>query len=525
MKKPGNQNYLHSLASLGMMLTFAISACGGAAATDSPQPSAPTEPGEMRTQPPETVLRAGIEPISQTDPALISSDSEILVANHVYDYLVDITPDNQIAPRLATEWQVSDDGLMYTFTLADGVTFHDGSAFGAADVVWTFNRLRDPESGFATVDLYENIESIETTGDLEVTFQISDPNPFFLFDLSDNHALILKEGTQDAEESFNGTGPFMVTDYSLEDRIEMVANPGYFREEFPKVDRLEIIFFGDEAASADALRGGQIDFIMGFSTPLLETLDQNPDVDAFSVTTNAFAVIRLRSDRPPGDDERVVQALKLATDRQALFQLAQQGYGSVGKDSPIGPAFPDYYAEDLRVAARDVAAARDLLDDAGYGDGLDLELHLPNVGNLPDLAVAVKEQWAEAGINVEVITEPESVYYGEGGWLDVDLGITGWGHRPYPQFYLDVMLTCGAKWNEARFCDEEFDRLVETAGTSLDEQIRVDAYHEIQRILIERGPIIVPYFFSQFGATSNRVTGLDMKPFPGRTDLRPVSVR
>jgi peptide/nickel transport system substrate-binding protein len=154
-----------------------------------------------------------------------------------------------------------------------------------------------------------------------------------------------------------------------------------------------------------------------------------------------------------------------------------------------------------------------------------MDLHLPNVGNFPDLAVAAKEQWAEAGINVEVITEPESVYYGEGKWLEVDLGITGWGHRPYPQFYLDVMLTCDAQWNEARFCDEEFDQLVVTAGTSLDRQTRVEAYHEIQRILLERGPIIVPYFFSQFGATSDRVSGLDVKPFPGRTDLRPVSVR
>jgi peptide/nickel transport system substrate-binding protein len=508
-------------------IALLITSCAGAQtpAPTSP-PGTPGQPEETATEiPPETVFRAGIEPISQTDPALISSDSEILIANHVYDYLVDITPDNQIAPRLATEWQVSDDGLTYTFTLADGVTFHDGEEFSAEDVVWTFNRLRDPDSGFATVDLYENIDSIEVTGDLEVTFQIAQPNPFFLFDLSDNHALILKQGTEDAEATFNGTGPFIVTDYNLENRIDMVANQEYFREEYPNVDRLEIIFFSDEAASADALRGGQIDFIMGFSTPLFESLDQDPGVNAVSVTTNAFAVIRLRVDRPPGDDPRVIQAFKLATDRESLFQLAQQGYGSVGKDSPIGPAFPDYFAEDLSVPPRDFQAAKDLLDQAGYGQGLDMDLHLPNVGNFPDLAVAAKEQWAEAGINVEVITEPESVYYGEGKWLEVDLGITGWGHRPYPQFYLDVMLTCDAQWNEARFCDEEFDQLVVTAGTSLDRQTRVEAYHEIQRILLERGPIIVPYFFSQFGATSDRVSGLDVKPFPGRTDLRPVSVR
>jgi peptide/nickel transport system substrate-binding protein len=456
---------------------------------------------------------------------LISSDSEILIANHVYDYLVDITPGNQIAPRLATSWEVSDDGLVYTFTLAEGVTFHDGSDLSADDVVWTFDRLRAPDSGFATVDLYANIASIEATAEMEVTFTLTKPNPYFLFDLSDNHALILKSGAEDAAETFNGTGPFMVADYSLEDRIRMVANPDYFVDGYPMVDRLEIIFFSDEAATADALRGGQIDFMMGFSTPLFENLNQDPEVSAIQVTTNAFAVIRLRSDRPPGNDPRVIQALKLATDREALFQLAQGGYGSVGKDSPIGPIFDDYYAEDLSVPTRDPQAARDLLAEAGYADGLELELHVPNVGNHPDLGVAVKEQWAEAGIQVQVTTEPESVYYGEGKWLEVDLGITGWGHRPYPQFYLDVMLTCGAKWNETSFCDEEFDRWVEIAGSSMDQQKRVEAYHEIQRILIERGSIIVPYFFTQFGATSGRVSGLELKPFPGRSDLRPARVQ
>jgi peptide/nickel transport system substrate-binding protein len=509
------------LISIGVASIILAAACGDASTAS---PESPSHPAQTRAAT-ETVFSAGVEPIAQTDPALISSDSEILIANQVYDYLVDITPDNQIAPRLATDWTISDDGLTYTFTLADGVTFHDGSPFGAQDVVWTFNRLRDPDSGFPTADLYKNIDSIEATGDLEVIFQLTKTNPYFLFDLSDNHALILKSGTKDANQSFNGTGPFVVTDFNLEDRINLVANKDYFADGYPKLDRLAIIFFSDEAASADALRGGQLDFIMGFSTPLFEDLNKDPSVNAIQVTTNAFAVVRLRSDKPPGNDQRVIKALKLATDREALFQLVQGGYGSVGKDSPIGPAFPDYYAKDLTVPVRDPATARDLLKQAGYPDGLKMDLYVPNVSNHPDLAVALKNQWADAGIDINVITEPESVYYGENKWLQVDLGITGWGHRPYPQFYIDVMLTCGAKWNESRFCDQEFDQLAQTAGTSMDQATRVDAYYQMQKMLIERGPIIVPYFFSQFGATSSRVSGLELKPFPGRTALWTVSVQ
>jgi len=104
------------------------------------------------------------------------------------------------------------------------------------------------------------------------------------------------------------------------------------------------------------------------------------------------------------------------------------------------------------------------------------------------------------------------------------LGITGWGSRPYPQFYLDSMLACEAEWNEAHFCDEKLDALIETAGTTLDEAERIQAYKDIQRVLIERGPVIIPYFAAQFAALSDQFQGLEMKAFWGRTDLRLISL-
>ena len=520
--------------------TLLLAGCGGSTetpmATEEPTeaPAEPTEeemdPTEEETPEPteapaeamrEGTLRVTAFPIAQTDPAYVSSDAEVLIANHVYDYLVDVDADNDVQPRLATEWTRSEDGLRYIFQLAEGVTFHDGSEFTAEDVVWTYQRLRDTE-GLPTADLYSNITSIEATGDLEVTFTLSDTNPFFLYDLSDNHALMMKAGTEDADQTFNGTGPFIVEEYRPEDRIIMRANENYFVEGQPHLQGLEIIFFNEQTAAADAVRGGQADLTMDLSTPLYESLQNVDSLTTSDIATNQFALVRLRSDQEPGNDPQVIQALKLATDRDAIFQLVQQGYGAVGRDSPVGPLYDTYYTEETPILERDPEQARQLLTDAGYPDGLDLELHVLNTLNFPDLAVVLKEQWAEAGINVEVITDPESVYYGEGLWLEVNLGITGWGHRPYPQFYIDVMLTCGAKWNEARFCDEEFDQLAQTAGSSLDEAARVDAYHEMQRILIERGPIIVPYFFAEYAALNDQFEGFTLKAFSGRTDLRPV---
>ena len=538
-----------------VIVSMVLAACGGAA-TPSPTTQPPAQPTVAATEAPTTeapttappateapttapaateaptteapaaaaqgTLRIAMQPIVHTDPALISSDPEVLVANAVYDYLVDVTPKNTIEPRLATDWKVSDDGLTYTFTLASGVTFHDGSPFSAKDVVWTFKRLQDPNVASATSDLYSNIADIQATGDLEVTFTLKQPNPFFLFDLSDNHALIMKADTTDPTD-FNGTGPFIVKNYSPEDRLVVDANPNYFIKGEPKLAEVQFIFFNDQTAQVDALKGGQVDFVFAISTDLYNSLKDQPGITQMQVATNQFDLVRLRADQKPGNDPRVMQAFKLATDREAIFNLVLQNLGAIGSDTPIGPMYSQYYDAQYKPPARDVAKAKQLLSDAGYPNGLQIDLHTPDTGDRPNLAAVLKNQWAEAGIDINIIVEPESVYYGDNGWLAVDLGITGWGSRPYPQFYLDVMVKCNAKWNEAHYCNPDLDKLITTAGTTLDEQERVSAYQQIQKILVDQGPFIIPYFSAIKGAISDKFQGFEMKPFPGRSDLRNVS--
>lgn len=531
------REFMRLLSALGLSAgAAALAACGGAATpapTTAPPGEAPATAAPTAATAPTTptapapggaaaALRVATEIPVQLDPALASSDAEILILHSIYDYLVDINARNEIVPRLAREWQVSDDGLTYTLRLVEGAAFHDGSPLTAADVVWTFNRLRDPSLQLPTADLYAGIAAVEADGDGTVVFTLSDPNPFFLYDLSDNRALVLKAETTDAATTFNGTGPFKVAEYRPENRMTLVANENYFVSGKPGVANLELIFFADQAAAVDALRGGQVDIAMRMPTPLFETLRREPGLTAVQVPTNGFDLVRLRSDREPGNKPEVIQALKLATDRQAIFETVTLGLGAVGRDSPIGPLFAAYYSEETPIPPRDPARARDLLARAGYANGLKLDLHVPDSGDRPDLAVVLKEQWAEAGIDVNVIVEPESVYYGENGWLEVDLGITGWGSRPVPQFYLDVMLVTGAKWNESHFSDAEFDALAAKAGSTLDEAERVAAYREIQRILIERGPIIVPYFFAALGAIREGFEGFELRPFPGRTDLAAI---
>jgi len=173
---------------------------------------------------------------------------------------------------------------------------------------------------------------------------------------------------------------------------------------------------------------------------------------------------------------------------------------------------------------RDPEGAKALLAQAGYPDGLDMTLYVPNLADRVALAELLAAQWQDAGIRITIEPQEEAVYYADNGWLEVDLGITPWGARPVPQVYLDLYLKTGAQWNESHFSDPELDQLIELAGSSLDETERVTAYKTIQRIMIERGPIIIPYFFAQFGVMGDYVTGVEVHPFAGRTNLQHVTI-
>ncbi|HLA42299.1 MAG TPA: ABC transporter substrate-binding protein, partial [Aggregatilineales bacterium] len=240
--------------------------------------------------------------------------------------------------------------------------------------------------------------------------------------------------------------------------------------------------------------------------------------------TSGHDLVRLRADREPGSDPNVQRAFKLATDRTAIFERIQFGFGAQGKDSPIGPVFGQYFAADLEPAPRDPEAAKTLLAEAGYPDGLDLKLYVPDTGNRPDFAITLKDQWEEAGIRVEIELQDEATYYADDGWLEVDLGITGWGARPIPQLFLEFYVKSDAPWNEAHWQDAEIDALVALAGSSLDEAERTLAYHRIQQVMLERGPVIIAYFFAQFMVSAANVDGIVLHPFAGRTNFHTASI-
>ena len=477
----------------------------------------------------ESVLRVGmLEPI-QLDPAIGTNDPEILLNRSIYDYLIETLPDNTVGPNLATNWEISDDGLSYTFTLRDDVTFHDGSQLTAADVAYTYNRLKELES--PALGLLGEFE-VEAADDYTVLFTLAQPNADFIFGVASRHAAILKDGAENVNviegenfANFNGTGPFIVEQYSPGELAVLRANDNYWADGQPGVDRLEFIFIDDTLTQVNALRDGAVDFIFKIAVDQIEQIEAQDNLYVLEASTNQHPLIRLRADAGHiGEDPRIREAFKLATDRDELLEVVQLNAGVIGNNDPIGPAYGAFYDSSIQQPDYDPERACELIQEATGQERLSSDFYVVDAFNYEELGTRLQQQWAEGCIDVELLVRAEGIYYGDDEWLTVDLGITGWGDRPVPQGYLNEAYLPDAPFAETHWVDDELVTLIEDAAVTADPDARAEIYSQIQQIFADRGPVIIPWFATLFGAASERVEGLTLHPFAGQTDLRTVTV-
>lgn len=482
--------------------------------------------GMVVAQDGESILRVGMNSPVNLDPATGSNDPEVLFNRTVYDYLIETRPDSSLEPNLASEWTISEDGLTYTFSLVEGVTFHDGSSFTSADVVFTFNRLKDLES--PAMSLLGDFE-VTALDDFTVEFALPERNADFLYGVGSRFALILKDGTENPSDvaNVNGTGPFVLSDYSAGERAVFTANENYWMEGEPQLDQVIFLFIEDSQTQVEALRAGQVDFLFKMSPDQVFNLEGEDGIEILTIPTNQHPVIRIRSDEGSlGEDPRIREAFKLATDRAELLATVQEGFGVLGNNDPIGPLYSDFYAEDVDTAGFDPETACQLIQEATGEERLSSEFYVVDAfdGTYERLGTALQSQWEQGCIDVEILLRPEGVYYANDEWLTVDLGITGWGDRPVPQSLLTEAYVTGGIYNETHFSDPEMDALVDEAGVTADTEARAELYQQIAGVFADRGPIIIPWFSSMIGAVRTNVEGLEMHPFPGQTDFRGVTV-
>lgn len=370
------------LAAAALVLT----ACTGGS------PSEPTSTGEPDPDA-SAVIRLVLEPgnldIRQTAGAALD---QILVDN-IYQGLVGRTADQEIVPSLASDWEVSDDGLEYTFTLREGVTFHDGQELTPQDVVWSLTTRKNTPEWRDSARL-ANVESIAADGQT-ITLTLSAPDSTLLWNLTGRAGLVLKEGdTVDYQTAANGTGPFVLDDWRQGASITFVRNEEYWGEE-AKVAEVVFDYIPDNQAALNAALAGEVDVVTGFDANLEEQIEAD---GAFTLTLGASTdkgTLAFNQKSGPLADQRVRQAIRQAIDHEAFVEALASGETLYG---PIPSLDPGY--EDLSdVAPFDPEAATALLEEAGAED-LTLTLTIPNfypttipqilVSNLNDVGITLE---------------------------------------------------------------------------------------------------------------------------------------
>ncbi|MBF9035357.1 ABC transporter substrate-binding protein [Rhodobacterales bacterium HKCCE2091] len=324
---------------------------------------------------------------------------EVVYAN-LFEGLTRFGPDGSVLPGLAESWDISDDGLTYTFHLRPGVTFHDGTTFDAEDVVFSLDRARAEGSTNAQPALFASIESVTAVDPETVEITLSAPNGALLFNLAWGDAVIVAPETADTNETEPvGTGPFMFSEWAQGDHVTLTRYPDYWGEA-PALESATFRFISDPNAAFAAMMAGDIDAFPVFPAP--ETLAQFEADPRFTVivgSTEGETILGINNAEPPLDDVRVREAIAHAINRQDIIDGAMFGYGT-----PIGTHFaphnPDY-VDLTEMSAYDPDRARELLAEAGV-ENLTLRMMLPPPVYARRGGEIIASQLREVGIETEI---------------------------------------------------------------------------------------------------------------------------
>ena len=456
-------------------------------------------------------------------------------ARQVVDYLTVTGVDNITRPALIEKWEPSPDLKTWTLRVRKSVKWHNGRQFTADDVVWNIKRVLDPKTGSSVLGLmkgflledYETGEkddkgnpkkssrlwdanAIQKVDDFTVklngkTAQLAVPEqlfhyPFLILDPAENGEF--KVGS-------NGTGAFTLVENEVGRRQVLKARKQGYWGGGPYLDQLEFIDLGDDpAASVAALASKQVDGLYGADIVQLEALQKIPHVQMYQVTTAYTATARMQPVKP-FDDKRARQAMRYAIDSNAVLQIAHRGLGQPGEHHHVSPVHPEYAK--LPAPTRDVARAKKLLAEAGYPNGIDTEIVCRPQPAWELLAVqTMVEQWKEAGIRVKINVMPSTQYWEV--WTKVPFGFTTWAHRPLGIMSLALAYRSGGSWNESKYSNPEFDKLLTQAEGTLDVASRREIMARLESILQDDGPIVQPVWRAIFTFHDKRVQGF--KPHP-----------
>ncbi|MGP1395888.1 MAG: ABC transporter substrate-binding protein [Inquilinaceae bacterium] len=504
---------------------------GVAAALSSPALAPAQEPVTGGT----LTVAADTEPRS-LNPAIVASNGVFYVSSKIVEPLAEMDYGTGLRPLLATGWEASDDGLSFTVTLRDGVTWSDGTPFTSADVAFSAMEVWKPLQNIGRI-IFANLEAVETPDDLTAVFRFSEPTPGQLIEnalpavtsVLPKHLL---EGTDLAEGAYNaapvGTGPFVFGEHKPGEYYRLVRNETYWAEDQPYLDQIIYRVLPDAGAKAAALETGDIQ-LTAFSAVPLTDLERLDAIDGISVIPGGYEgityniTLEINSRREELSNPLVRQAMAHAIDKDFLVDVVFLGYATAAT-GPVPPTAGDFYTSDVITYPFDLDKAAQLLDEAGYpaGDnGTRFSLRLrpaPWFEQTRATGDYVRQALGKIGIDVEIVTaDPgghiKAVYTDH----DFDLAIGSPVWRNDPAISTTILYQGGLEpgvpfANQYGYDSEAMNAIIARGQTTLDPDARIAVYHEFQRQAVEDLPILFLTHFTFITVARDEVMNVANNP-------------
>lgn len=513
------------------------SAADSSAATESASTTA--SESSASTTASDTAAAGGTVTIARSydsnnlDPTMTADNVDIWVLNLMVEGLVASSDDGkEIVPAVADTWEISDDGLTYTFHIRDGIKFSDGNDVTVEDCIYSLDRAKNQEGPW--VGMLDMIDTMEDTGDNNLKITLTETSPSFLSTLAMFSNGIMEKsycesaGDEGIAEKPVGTGPFTLEEWDKGEKMVFKKNPYYWEEGCPKVDEIDMVVVADDSTRIMQLQSGQIDVATMIPFSRISELQNTSgvNVEMFDSTETTFVILNCQGEYTK--DEKVRDALKLATDKNSINEAVYFGYGSLA-ETFLSPSAP-HYDENLPATEQDLDQAKELLSEAGYPDGFEITVEVGS-GNDTYLQIAtmLQDQWKEIGVTLN-INQIDTVTARQ-NWKDgnYDVFISGMTSDMTDTSELAGLWTIAEQancwrsyWNgdEKQVQAEEYCR---KANSEMDEEARMEDYAKMQEIVADGNPLIPLVYIPYPVAMSDRVSGFVQNPL-GVYNLKNMSI-
>lgn len=500
---------------LAILLTLLLAGCG-----QQPQrPGGDTDAGldDMSAQRSKTIVVALQSDGKTLDPHKATDAASMRLIENMYSTLFRYTPTyGEVEPNLVREYEWNDDHTQLSILLRNDVKFHDElRPLTTADVKFSIERIK---SEGVRKEQFQAIDQIEVHNDMEFTLHLTEPlAPLITYLAHPMNAIVDKQVVEANDGQIDridaGSGPFKLDSWKRDLHCKLISFDNYFLKDKPFLNAIVYRPIADSSSRQAALRNGEVDMILDVTVKNQQVLANDDAIRLESVPGTFWEYVGMNTKRPPLDQPEVRQAIAWALNRSDLNKLVKFGEATILDGGHIPPGHWAH-AEDLVVYPRqDMEKARQLLTEAGLGDGFEVTMKVGS--DFPyqvQAAQIVKQQLRDLGIEVKVQNLESSVFFDALGNQDFDLTVVGWLGFVDPDEWTYNLFHSGAKWNQQSYSNPEVDELLEQGRRTLERTERQRIYRQVQDLVTRDAPMAFLYVNPRTAAMGPRVKDFVVHP-------------